>query len=42
MVQDGLSQLGISGDGTKLVYLTIALNVSKQPYMPADGLCWMM
>ena len=28
MVQDGLSQLGISGDGTKIVYLTLALNVS--------------
>lgn len=26
MVQDGLSQLGTSGDGTKLVYLTVALN----------------
>ena len=32
MVQDGLSQLGTSGDGTKLVYLTVALNVSKHPY----------
>jgi len=27
MVQDGLSQLGTSGDGTKIVYLTLALNV---------------
>ena len=29
MVQDGLSQLGTSGDGTKVVYLTVALNVSN-------------
>ena len=27
MVQDGLSQLGTSGDGTKIVYLTLALSV---------------
>ncbi|XP_065912424.1 leucine-rich repeat and guanylate kinase domain-containing protein-like isoform X2 [Dysidea avara] len=26
MIQDGLSQLGTSGDGTKIVYLTLALN----------------
>ena len=36
MVQDGLSQLGTSGDGTKIVYLTLTLNVSELPIVGYD------
>lgn len=39
MVQDGLSQLGTSGDGTKIVYLTLALSV--RPVNPHTHTQWL-